>query len=138
MADYFLTTARIGFRTWTSADLPLAAGLWGDPRVTRLIDGRGPLTDAQVAERLSREIATQAAHGVQYWPIFLLDAGEHLGCCGLRPYRPDEHIHEIGVHLRFDYWAKGYATEAVRAVMGHAFDRLGVAALFAGHNPAND
>jgi hypothetical protein len=28
---YFLHTPRLGFRTWTDADLALAVALWGDP-----------------------------------------------------------------------------------------------------------
>ena len=81
---YFLRTARLGFRYWEADDLGLAMGLWGDERVTRLIGG--PFTREQVRDRLMREIANQDDHGVQYWPIFLLTGGEHLGCCGLRPY----------------------------------------------------
>ena len=66
-------------------DLDLALGLWGDAAVTRLIGG--PFPPERVRERLAREIATQAEHGVQYWPLFLLADGGHAGCCGLRPYK---------------------------------------------------
>jgi RimJ/RimL family protein N-acetyltransferase len=132
---YFLKSERLGFRCWSEADLDLAMGLWGDPEVTRLIGG--PLSEEQVRERLAREIATERSHGIQYWPMFLLGTGAHVGCCGLRPYRPAETVHEIGVHLRKAYWGHGYAREASMAVMTHAFRRLGAAALFAGHNPAN-
>ncbi len=132
---YFLTSARLGFRWWSDEDLDLATGLWGDPDVTRLIGG--PLSAEQVRERLAREIANGRSHGVQYWPIFLLAGGEHVGCCGLRPYKPDEKIYEIGVHLRRRQWGQGYAREASRAVMAYAFGCLDVTALFAGHNPAN-
>jgi len=38
MSDYFLTTARLGFRCWAPGDLPLARTLWGDPQVTKLMD----------------------------------------------------------------------------------------------------
>ena len=69
---YFLTTNRLGFRTWTVEDFDLAYGLWGDLEVTRLIDARGQLTPEQVRERLENEIANQNKYGVQYWPIFLL------------------------------------------------------------------
>jgi RimJ/RimL family protein N-acetyltransferase len=90
-----------------------------------------------VRERLSREIATMQSHGVQYWPIFLIATGEHVGCCGLRPYKSEEGIYEIGVHLRRTYWGQAYAPEATRAVMEYGFNTLGAKALFAGHNPAN-
>jgi RimJ/RimL family protein N-acetyltransferase len=116
--------------------MELAMALWGDPEVTRLIGG--PFSREQVQERLSREIAAMQSHGIQYWPIFLFATGEHVGCCGLRPYKMEERIYEIGVHLRKAFWGQGYAPEATLAVMEYAFSTLGVKGLFAGHNPANE
>ncbi len=135
-AAYFLTTRRLRFRCWGPADLPLARELWGDPRVTRLVAAFGPPSEQQTRARLAEEIANQEAFGVQYWPVFLLDGG-HVGCCGLRPYRTAEGVFELGAHLRPAYWGQGYATEAVRAVMSHAFGPLRVRGLFARHNPDN-
>lgn len=131
---YFRTTERLGFRHWSPDDIDLASGLWGDPDVTRFIGG--PFSAEQVSARLAREIAAQAEHGIQYWPLFLLSSGEHVGCCGLRPYKP--HIPEIGFHIRKACWGQGYASEAARAVIAYAFESLDAQALFAGHNPAND
>jgi [ribosomal protein S5]-alanine N-acetyltransferase len=133
---YFLQSERLGFRSWSDADMDLAMALWGDPEVTRLIGGA--FSRAQVQERLSGEIATMQSHGIQYWPVFLLTTGEHVGCCGLRPYKSEEGICEIGVHLRKAFWGQGFAPEATRAVIEYAFNILGVKALFAGHNPANE
>jgi len=116
-------------------DLALAAALWADPDVTRLIGG--PLPAAALEQRLRGEIESMAAHGVQYWPTFLLADGAHAGCAGLRSYRPDERIYELGFHLRPAYWGQGLATEAGEAVVAFGFERLGAAALFAGHHPAN-
>jgi len=132
---YFLHTERLGFRPWSESDFDLAMGLWGDPEVTRLFGG--PFSREQVQERLSREIANWQSHGIQYWPIFLLAGGEHVGCCGLRPYKLAEKIFETGFHLRRAHRGYGYATEAGRAVMDYAFHTLGARGLFAGHNPAN-
>jgi RimJ/RimL family protein N-acetyltransferase len=134
---YFLTTERLGFRTWAIEDLPLALALWGDPEVMRLIVAGGQLSAEQVRERLLREIATQAEHGVQYWPVFLLSTGGHLGCCGLRSYRLDQGVYEIGVHLCRAHWGQGYAKEAAQAVLAYAFGPVGARALFAGHHPNN-
>lgn len=137
MPDYFLRTARLGFRRWHAADLPLAIGLWGDPNVTRFIDARGRLDLAQVQERLAREIACESEHGIQYWPLFRLEDDGHVGCCGLRPRDPAARVYELGVHIRSALWGKGYAQEAARAVIGYGFERLAASALFAGHNPGN-
>jgi len=114
--------------------LLLATAIWGDPQVTRLIADLGNPSPEQATERLVREIANHEKFGVQYWPIFL-HSGEHLGCCGLRPYSPA--VFEIGAHILPQHWGKGYATEALRCVIAHAFDACGATALFARHNPHN-
>lgn len=132
---YFLTTDRLGFRCWSESDLALANGLWGDPEVTALIGG--PFKPEQVQERLSREIASMNTWRVQYWPIFLLEGDRHAGCAGLRPYRLEEQIYELGFHLRRAFWGRALAEEAARAVITFAFETLGAQALFAGHHPAN-
>ena len=78
-----------------------------------------------------------AAHGLQYWPIFLLDGAEFAGCCGLRPYKLDEKIFELGFHLRHAFWGQGLGTEAAQAAISFGFETLGASALFAGHHPEN-
>ena len=135
---YFLKTERLGFRKWVENDLGLAIGLWSDIEVTRRIDARGRLSREQIAERFSQEIAVEKQWGVQYWPVFLLKNDEHVGVCGLRPYDSQNHIFEIGFHLRSEQWRKGFATEAARAIIAYAFTDLKVGGLFAGHHPKND
>ena len=131
----FMRTERLGFGHWSADDFPLALELWGDPQVTRLFGG--PFDEAQVRARLDREIANQRELGFQYWPVFRLWDGAHVGCAGLRPYdRPD--VLETGFHLRPAFWREGFGREAARAVVSHAFHLLRIGALFAGHHPRND
>lgn len=130
---WFLTSHRLGFRCWQQDDLPLALALWGDPRVSAMIGG--PFTPQQIRARLAHEIAQMQQTGMQYWPIFLLDGGDFVGCTGLRPKYP--RTFELGFHLLPDHWGKGLASEAARAVIGYGFGTLHAEALFAGHQPAN-
>lgn len=133
--EYFLKTDRIGFSRWKGADLPLAKLLWGDPAVTRYICATGSFSQSDIENRLQQELSNDAAFGIQYWPIFELVSGEFLGCCGLRPHR--ENQYELGFHLRPQFWGRGFAAEAARAVIQYAFDILQADSLFAGHNPRN-
>ena len=133
--DTVLASDRLDFRRWRPDDLELAAALWSDPEVTRYIGG--PASRAAIAARLAAEIASEAAVGFQYWPIFQRNGGAHVGCCGLRPCRPADAIHELGVHILPAFWRRGFAEEAARAVITYAFGPLGARALFAGHNPDN-
>jgi ribosomal-protein-alanine N-acetyltransferase len=133
--DYFMKSARLGFRCWSLDDLPLARELWSDIEVTRFLGG--PFPDEEIGQRLEREIARMNAHQFQYWPIYLLSSSEHVGCCGLRPYRPEEQIPELGLHLRPRYWGQGLASEAARRVIQYTFKTIGAKGLSAGHHPEN-
>jgi RimJ/RimL family protein N-acetyltransferase len=162
MPDYPVPspTARLEFRWWTGDDLPLALLLWGDPEVMRYMGG--PETLGSAEERLALQLERRASHGVQYWQLWLKPVGAHgyapepqvgeeeqahiraplqgfVGCCGLKPpperYGPG--VLETGFHLRPPFWRQGYGEEAARAVIAHAFDVVGVAALFAGRHPDN-
>ena len=133
--EHFLKTDRLGFGCWSSEDLPLARGLWGDPEVARFLGG--PFTEEQIRQRLERHMALLRDYNVQYWPIFLLETGDHVGCGGLQPYRMDEGIYELGFHLHRAYWGRGMAEEAARAVIRFAFESLELKTLFAGHHPEN-
>ena len=126
-------TERLAFRSWRDDDLPLARALFGDARVTALVGG--PFDDDAVRARLESERAMEREHGVQYWPIALHD-GTPVGCCGLKP-RPQPRVLEIGFYVAHAHWGRGYAVEAARSVVRHAFNVLRVEALFAGHHPEN-
>lgn len=132
---FFLRTERLGFGNWTAEDFPLALALWGDARVTRLFGG--PFSSDQVRQRLDREIDTQQRFGFQYWPLFRLSDGAHVGCGGLRPFDREDTL-ETGFHLRPEFWREGFGSEAARAIVSHAFRVLRVGALFAGHHPENE
>lgn len=130
-----MRSPRLGFRQWLASDLELAADLWGDGEVTALIGG--PFGPAEVRARFDAERASLARDGVQYWPIFSLQDGEHVGCCGLRARAPEPLTLELGFHILHRHWRRGFATEAARRVIRYAFEDIGAAALFAGHNPEN-
>ena len=135
--NYFLTTQRIGFGVWTKDDFEKARLLWLNPNVTKYISATGTFSLQQVSDRFELEIANQEKYQVQYWPIYLLENDEFIGCCGLRPYDLDNNIYEFGIHLIDKYWNCGYAKEAGSKVIDYAFETLKVANLFAGHNPKN-
>jgi ribosomal-protein-alanine N-acetyltransferase len=132
---YFLKSARLGFRCWSKEDLPLARELWGDIEVTRFFGG--PFSEEEIGQRLEREITRMETCRFQYWPIHVLSNDEFAGCCGLRRYRLEDEVHELGFHLRPKFWGQGLAVEAARAVISFAFKTIGAKGLSAGHHPGN-
>jgi RimJ/RimL family protein N-acetyltransferase len=132
------TSDRLEFRRWSEDDIEAAMKLWGDQRVTALIDARGPLDRAKVEERLAKELDLERQHGIQYWPVYLRATGAFIGCAGLRPRGVSPDGFELGFHLCADFWGQGLATEAATAVIRFAFDELHASWLFAGHHPENE
>lgn len=133
--SYFLKSERVRFRWWTAEDLPLARELWGDLEVTKYFGG--PFSEQEIRQRLEGELTRARAYRFQYWPMHWLADGEFVGCCGLRPYKLEEGIPELGFHLRPKFWGRGLAVEAANRVIEYAFAGLGVQGLSAGHHPEN-
>ncbi len=131
----FLTSARLNFRHWTEADLPLAFSLWGDPEVAFYLGGTLNLDATR--DKLQVELDRQQRFGVQYWPIFHRTTDQFAGCCGLRPFRDEPRVRELGVHIARPFWSERLGEEAARAVIAYAFDHLQLEALTAGHNPGH-
>ncbi len=132
---YFLQSARLQFRKWNRDDSNLAQILWGDGEVTRYIGG--PFSNADIDARLEKEIDNDIKYGFQYWPMFLLKDDSFVGCCGLRPYKNETTVMELGFYVCKMFWGKGYATEAAKCVIKYAFEKYHPIKLFAGHNPNN-
>lgn len=134
---YFLESERIGFSKWSDTDFELAAQLWGEKDVTRFICATGVFTQQDILNRLAIEINNDKQFFIQYWPIFELMTGEHIGCCGLRPFDTEAYTFELGFHLRRKYWGKGYAFEAAKTAINYSFRVLKAIKLYAGHHPEN-
>lgn len=139
---YFLTTERLGFSHWKQENIDLALSLWGNRDVTRYLSENG-FTEEAIIERLQYEINSQNKDGVQYWPLFLLENDEFIGCGGLKasdPYVEDLRagVYQLGVHLLPPMWGKGYLTEAMHTLIRYALEELKACNLFAGHHPQND
>ena len=146
MREFFLKTTRIGFSTWNNHDYDLANELWGSAEVTRFICATGIFTKQDIQNRLETEIQNDTLYHIQYWPIFELETGELIGCCGIRPFnlQPDKSAdiefsnYELGFHLCQNFWGKGYAFEAATAVINYSFNQLNADRLYAGHHPQNE
>jgi RimJ/RimL family protein N-acetyltransferase len=61
--------------------------------------------------------------------------GVVMGACGIALH--EREAPEVGIWLGVKFWGHGYATEALRAVIDHAFSDLGYEALQAGARVTN-
>ncbi len=119
-----LETGRLQLRAPRLGDAKVVAALANDRRIaenTARIPH--PCRRADVEDFIA---SANQNGGERVFLIALRDAGI-IGACGLM--QPEGQSPEIGYWLGAKFWGKGYATEAVRALIDHAFTGLECEAL---------
>ena len=118
-----LTTHRLILRQIGEDDLEPHMTLLNTPAVMEHLGGVQPREVIAAKHAASR--ASFAAHGFGFMLMTERDSGEIVGHCGLRhvahPLAPNPQDHEIGWLVREDRWRRGYAHEAMRAVIDWGF-----------------
>ena len=132
-----LTTTRLCLGPVTTADYPAIASLNSDPAVQRFLClSKAPPTYKQALADLPCLLSAPAPTGGGLWCISNKSTGDFLGLT-LLLYTDDRTEVEFGYRLLPRFWGRGYATEAGRAVVNHAFGDLGLTALCAIIHPDN-
>lgn len=132
-----LQTPRLRLRTVEIADVPALYAVFADPRVMRYWSS-APMEEIAEAEALQADIAAMMRDDTLYqWGIEPLDGAGLIGTVTL--YRIDvaHRRGEIGFALGGAHWGRGYASEAVGAVVAHAFEERGLHRLEADADPRN-
>ncbi len=127
-----LTTERLILRPMLQSDAAALFAILGDAEAMRFWQ-RPVLTRLAVAEEMVRE---QIAAGklCRYWTVWR--QGDAIGSCDLSFIEPANHA-QTGFLFRRDQWGRGYAAEAMSAVIGHAFGEMGLELLTASTHAQN-
>lgn len=111
-----------------------------DERVARYVLWE-PHRSLTVTRSCLRDLIRRARAGYpSSWVITLRDSGRVIGTIGFVWYSAENSSAEIGYSLSAEYWNRGYATQALRAVSAEAFRSLPLNRLEAQHdlrNPAS-
>lgn len=134
-----IETERLILRRWRDSDRPAFAAICADQEVMQWLGG--VLTREQADERIDRVEATFERVGFGRFLIERKSDATFLGWCGVMPCHesvtPIAGQPEMGWRLIRAAWGEGFATEAARAALDDAFQRLGMSEVLAYTGPAN-
>jgi len=116
-------TERLVLEPWHIADWRAFRPIATDPEVMRYITGGIPWTDEQIQNFVNRQVDLYSERGFCRWKLVEASTGELIGFCGPGVWRdaPDP---EIGWWLARHCWGRGLATEAARAALQDALERV--------------
>lgn len=134
-----IRTERLVLRNWREGDAGRLFALASDPLVGPAC-GWAPHRDVEESRSL---IAGGPLSNPESYAICLASTGEIIGSISLKPAAENFDIAaegdlEVGYWLGSEYWGRGYASEALDALVRRAFDDLGCAVLWCGFFEGND
>ena len=121
-----IETDRLVLRRSVPADADAIAAYRSDP-IVRRFQGWGD-TDAATVRTQIEEMAGRAPGAPGGWVQFTVlerETGRLVGDVGLSPADGEPGVIKVGYTIEPAFQGRGYATEAVRALIAYAFDTLG-------------
>lgn len=132
-----LETERLILRTWLLNDLKDFFEIYGDKEVWRYVDPSGVLKSEDAARRpLLKGVAYQQEHGFCHWAVVEKQRGRVIGACGFNLFEGGPRL-ELVYHFARASWGRGFASEAARACLRYAFEKLGAPEVVASVDPQN-
>jgi len=131
-----IKTARLSLRPLGLDDVEPMLTLWTEPGVRRFLFDDQIISREQAADEINGSIARFETHGCGLWGAALLQETSLIGFCGYRFFHEPPELQALfGFHP--DYWSKGLATEAARAMIRFGFERLNLESVIASADGPN-
>ena len=132
-----IPTERLCLRWLGAGDVPALAGIFGDPEVCRYWS-HPALPDLAAAGALHDQIVRHFdARSLFQWGIAERDTDVVVGTCTLAALSSEHRRAEVGFALARRAWSRGYVAEVLPALLGFAFETLGLHRLEADVDPRN-
>jgi len=119
-----IETQRLLLRPMEITDIDAMLRIFTDPLVIASF-GIPPFERHQMKQWVQRNLSHQNEFGYGLFSVILKHNNSLIGDCGLEHRDIDgEMVTELGYDFLSDYWHKGLATEAAKAVRDYAFIEL--------------
>lgn len=132
-----MDTERLLLRKVASADAKSLWGIWSDPAVTKFMNISSFTHEEQALEMIDLLNQLANEHRAIRYSIIKKIGNCIIGSCGFNNIDFDKAIAEIGYDLAKTHWGKGYATEAIIALIHVAFTHLEITTIVAKVDAAN-
>jgi RimJ/RimL family protein N-acetyltransferase len=122
----YLISRRLVIRRFASGDAETLASYRSDPEVARYQDWECPYPLSEAREFIAslHQLAPGTPGTWFQFAVSLASSGILIGDAALRAGKPDGRQAELGFTFAAAHQGQGYATEALRAVMQYAFEKL--------------
>ncbi len=132
-----LVTERLLLRRLELSDFDAYAAICADPEVRHYLGDGRPLGRPAAWREMALLLGHWGLRGFGQWAVVQRETGELLGRAGL--WQPEGWPGlEVGWVLGRPYWGRGFATEAARAGLNHAFSALGAQRVISLIHPENE
>ena len=132
------SNSRVTLREFTVDDADAVHAVYGNPKATEHLSFE-PRSPEQVEAIVQRAmVSANEEPRTEYALAVTTSSGELIGSARLAMDPHQQQAATIGFALNPAYWGQGYGTETVRALMGLAFDELGLHRLWAARSPDNE
>ena len=132
-----LLTARLRLRAFTLNDAPAVEALVGAREIAaNTLTIPHPYPPGGAAEWISKRDGEFREGSNISFAVTLRDENTFIGTMGLKINRSDD-SGEVGYWIGVPYWGKGYASEALGAVIRYGFESCALNRIYAAHFSRN-
>ena len=136
-----IETSRLILRKLRREDLPLYySRLWSREPISRYMLWEPHKSIEESSASIEKALKRYETGEACRFCIALKDSDELIGIIDLLRFEEETKSCSFAYMIGEDFWGRGYATEAVKAAFGFAFDGLGMDSIAADHfadNPAS-
>ena len=132
-----LETEHLLLRQLTMDDVPVLFEMRTNPLMNRYTDRPKMKTLEEAAEKMKSIIALVENRDGIAWAVDLKESKKQIGEISFWRLIKEHYRAEIGYSLHPDYWQKGLATEAGKAIISYGFSTLNIHSIEANVNPNN-